>query len=126
LVLEFDIFAKIISFEPTFISEQEVSTKPEFSVLQNYPNPFNPATTIPFQVGGSQFMVNRPLHTTLIIYNILGQRVRTLLDEDKLPGDYRIIWDGKDEAGKEVSSGVYFYVVKVKNLVQTRKMTLIR
>jgi hypothetical protein len=122
----FDIFAKIISFEPTFVSEPGVSAKPKFSLLQNYPNPFNPVTTIPLKVSGSQSMVHTLIHTTLKIYNILGQKVRTLVDEDKLQGDYRVVWDGKDDTGQEVSSGVYFYVVKAKNLVQTRKMTLIR
>ena len=49
-----------------------------------------------------------------------------MVDEDKLPGSYQVIWDGKDEGGKEVSSGVYFYVIKVQDLIQTRKMTLLR
>ena len=122
----FDIFAKIISFEPTFVSEQGASAKPDFTLLQNYPNPFNPATTIPFTVNGSKSMVHSPIRTTLKIYNILGQKVRTLINEDKLPGSYQVIWDGKDEGGKEVSSGVYFYVIETKDLVQTKKMTLVR
>ncbi len=50
-----------------------------------------------------------PIRTTLKIYNILGQLVRTLVDEEKLPGRYEVVWDGKDDRGKEVTSGVYFY-----------------
>ncbi|MFH0931168.1 MAG: hypothetical protein V1890_04465, partial [Candidatus Zixiibacteriota bacterium] len=94
----FDIFGKIISFDQTFVSEQEALNKPELALLQNYPNPFNPATTIPFCLkaqsarGGSTF--KGPIHTTLTIYNLLGQKVKTLVEEDKLPDNYQVIWDG--------------------------------
>ena len=97
-----------------------------FTLAQNYPNPFNPATTIPYRVGGSQFTVHSPLHTTLKIYNILGQLVRTLVDEEKAPGNYKIIWDGKDNAGKEVGSGIYFYQLRTEEYTATKKMILLR
>ncbi len=116
----------------------------KFSLSQNYPNPFNPATTIPFTVHGSrktvnspvhttqksiygsQLTVNSPIHTTLTIYNILGQRVKTLVDEDKLPGEYKIIWDGKDDKGNSVSSGIYFYRLKAGEFTEVKKMLLIK
>jgi hypothetical protein len=97
-----------------------------FSLGQNYPNPFNPATTIPFQVYGSRFIVHSPIHTSLKIYNVLGQLVRTLLDEEKQPGNYQIIWDGKDQKGNEVSSGIYFYQLKSGDYKETRKMSLLK
>lgn len=97
-----------------------------FKLGQNYPNPFNPLTTIPFTVIGSQFIVHRPGHTSLVIYNILGQKVRTLVDEEKSPGNYQVIWDGKDQRGNEVSSGIYFYQLKAGNYKETRKMSLLR
>ena len=115
-----------------------------FSLSQNYPNPFNPATTIPFTVHGkrktenspvrttqslvnsSELIVNSPLHTTLTIYNVLGQRVKTLVDGEKLLGEYEVIWDGKDEAGKDVASGIYFYRLKVRGYIETKRMLLLK
>jgi subtilisin family serine protease len=107
-------------------SPEEHLVPTDYSLGQNYPNPFNPATTIPFclKVQGSTF--KDPLHTTLIIYNILGQKVRTLVDENKLPGRYVVIWDGKDEKCKEVSSGIYFYRLETSGFKETKKMILLR
>jgi len=113
-------------FSPTEVGEEFVSIPEDFSLGRNYPNPFNPSTTIPFTVYGSQFIVHSPIHTTLKIYNILGQLVRTLVDEEKKPGSYKIIWDGKDNSGKEVSSGIYFYQLKTEDYTTTRKMVLLR
>ncbi|MDH4222523.1 MAG: T9SS type A sorting domain-containing protein [candidate division Zixibacteria bacterium] len=111
----------------TGISNPDNPERPlSFELKQNYPNPFNPKTTIPFslKVQGSRF--NEPVHTTLIIYNILGQKVRVLMDEEKVSGDYMVFWDGKDEKGKEVSSGIYFYVLQFNDFKETKKMLLIR
>jgi hypothetical protein len=122
-----DIYAKVVDWNWTKVGEEEVVGLPNtFELAQNYPNPFNPTTTIPFTVSGSQFMVHSPIHTTLVIYNILGQKVRTLVDEEKLPGNYSIIWDGKDYSGKEVASGIYFYQLKTKDFSDTQKMVLLR
>jgi len=100
----------------------------DFSLFQNYPNPFNPSTTIPFTVRGKGqgVGVKSPIRTTLTIYNILGQRVRALVDEDKFPGEYKVFWDGKDGQGKDVASGIYFYKVKVGDLVETKRMVLLK
>jgi len=122
-----DIYAKVVDWSWTKVEEEEVVGLPNtFELAQNYPNPFNPTTTIPFTVSGSQFMVHSPIHTTLVIYNILGQKVRTLVDEEKLPGNYSVIWDGKDYSGKEVASGIYFYQLKTKDFTDTKKMVLVR
>jgi len=96
----------------------------DFSLRQNYPNPFNPTTTIQFRVGILGF--GETIYTTLKIYNIKGQLVRTLFDEEKLSGDYNIIWDGRDNSGKEVASGIYFYQLKTKDYTDTKKMVLLR
>jgi hypothetical protein len=113
--------------EPLDVEEEPSEILPKRFVLsQNYPNPFNPLTTIHFRVDGSQFVVHSPLHTTLVIYNILGQKVRTLVDEERLPGEYKVIWDGRDERGKEVSSGIYFYQLKTKDYTDTKKMVLLK
>ena len=106
--------------------EEEIQVPTFFSLSQNYPNPLNPSTTMPFQVGSLKFGVWRPIHANLTIYNILGQRVRTLVNENKLPGRYEIFWDGKDDKGKEVSSGIYFYQLKAGGFKETRKMVLLR
>ena len=113
------------SFTDVLIEKKEEGIG-KFSLSQNFPNPFNPSTTLPFQVKSWEFGVGRPVPTTLTIYNILGQRVRTLLDEDKLPGEYKVIWDGRDEFGKDVASGIYFYKLKSGDFSQSKKMLLLR
>jgi hypothetical protein len=106
-----------------------------FDLSQNYPNPFNPVTSIQYTVGSKQTKKADASsnHVTLKIYNILGQLVRTLVDEPKTPGSYEVIWDGKDEKGKEASSGIYFYRLNVRSLdletenyQKTKKMTLVK
>jgi hypothetical protein len=103
----------------------EENQKPiTFALFQNHPNPFNPATAITFNVQDSKFKI--PVHTTLKIYNILGQKVRTLVDEPKVAGGYEVIWDGKDDKGKNVASGIYFYQLTAEDYKKTKKMVLIR
>ncbi len=97
-----------------------------FRLEQNYPNPFNPSTTIPFQTCSRKLGAGSPIHTTLRIYNILGQLVRTLVDEEKQSGNYQVIWDGKNREGNEVSSGIYFYQLRAGDYKETRKMSLLR
>jgi hypothetical protein len=106
-----------------------------YTLSQNYPNPFNPLTSIQYTVGtshreaaddGRQTADNSTQHVTLKVYNILGQLVRILVDEGKLPGSYQVVWDGKDQNGEEVSSGIYFYKLKAKDYVETKKMVLLK
>jgi len=97
-----------------------------FTLSQNYPNPFNPSTTIPFQVYGSPSIVHSPIHTTFKIYNILGDLVRTLMDEKKMPGNYQVVWDGRDDEGEKVSSGIYFYRLEAGDYSEMKKMILIK
>jgi hypothetical protein len=107
--------------------EQDLLTGANTFVLnQNYPNPFNSSTSIPFKVNGSQPAEKGTIPTTLTVYNILGQKVKRLLNEEKLPGNYSIIWDGKDERGKDVASGIYFYQLKVGDFRLSKKMLLLK
>jgi len=107
--------------------ETEDRGKPsEFALSQNYPNPFNPATIIPFTVHGEQKTVNSSIRTTLTIYNILGQKVRTLVDEDKVPGEYQVVWDGKNDSGKKVGSGIYFYRLKIGDFSEAKRSVLLK
>jgi hypothetical protein len=102
--------------------EEQASIPRSVALLQNYPNPFNPDTRIHFTVNSGRF----PLRTTLKIYNIRGQLVRTLLDEEKKGGDYAVLWDGRDEKGKEVSSGIYFCRLSAGSSSEVKKMVLIK
>ncbi len=93
---------------------------PENLILkQNYPNPFNPTTTIEFELPSSS-------DVKVTVYNILGQEVKTLLNTHRNPGEYHVVWDGKDNSGKAVASGTYIYRVKAGEYVKSKKMVLLR
>ncbi|MCK4461020.1 MAG: T9SS type A sorting domain-containing protein, partial [candidate division Zixibacteria bacterium] len=94
-----------------------------FDLHQNYPNPFNPSTTISYTLRPTSGRLPR---TTLSIFNLLGQRVVTLVDKIQLPGTYNIQWDGATEAGRSVASGVYFYKLNRGQDSQSRKMMLLK
>ncbi len=87
--------------------------------LCNYPNPFNPLTTINYQLSEN-------CKVELVVYNLKGQRVETLVDETLESGDYSVIWDGKDDNCKSVSSGIYFYKLKTENNEEAKKMILMK
>jgi hypothetical protein len=93
----------------------------KFALYQNYPNPFNPSTSIRYFVGG-----DGPAEVSLRIYNVAGQLVKTLVDAERLPGEYQAIWNGKNEDNEEIASGMYFYKLKVSDYVETKKMVLLR
>ena len=86
---------------------------------QNYPNPFNPSTEIRFDLPTAR-------DVNLRIYNQLGQTVRTLVDHRMKAGAYSLKWNGDDEAGHTVASGVYFYNLDAGDFTQIRKMTLVK
>ena len=117
----------ILKITPTAVFENENLNLPQdFSLGQNFPNPFNPTTTIPFKVKSLEFGVGRPIRTTLIIYNVLGQEVRILVNENLNSGIYQVIWDAKNDRGEKVPSGVYFYRLKSGDVSEVRKMVLLR
>jgi hypothetical protein len=92
---------------------------PPYRLAQNYPNPFNPVTTIKFDIRDKG-------HVTIRIYDVAGRLVRTVLDENLKSGPYTATWDGRNESGAKVASGVYFYKLDTKGFVKTRKMVLLR
>jgi hypothetical protein len=97
-------------------------TPKEFTLSQSYPNPFNPVAVIEFTIGSE-----KPYsHISLKIYNITGQLVRTLVDEEKTPGTYTVTWDGRNNSNEEVASGVYFYELKSSNFRESKRMVLIK
>jgi hypothetical protein len=96
-----------------------------FELDQNYPNPFNPSTTIRFTIPSAQGgSVN--VRATLRVYNILGEAVKTLVDEPLAPGTYEKVWDGKDGQGNSVASGIYFYKLKAGDFSDTKKMVMMK
>ena len=90
------------------------------SLNGNYPNPFNPTTIISFSVAKTSSLVN------LEIYNLKGQKIKTLINEVLSVGSYSVIWNGTDENEKPVTSGVYLYKMKIGNYVSTKKMILMK
>jgi flagellar hook assembly protein FlgD len=90
----------------------------------NYPNPFNPETTIPYTVGGN--LNGSDVRVTLAIYDVLGQTVRWVVDERLKPGAYRAVWDGRDQTGRRLASGMYFYRLEAGAFNQTRRLMLLR
>ena len=95
----------------------------KFSLSQNYPNPFNPTTTIQFEIMNSANSTGGE-NIDLVIYNILGQRVKTLLSGFYSPGQYTAVWDGTDDYGSKQASGVYFYSIISDRTRVTKKMVL--
>jgi hypothetical protein len=108
------------------VKENNSTLPKDVSLSQNYPNPFNPSTTIPFRVESGQWGVAKTVHTSLTIYNLAGQKVRVLLDEEMMTGSYQAIWDGKDDNGQKVSSGIYFYRFKAGDNSETKKMIMLK
>jgi flagellar hook assembly protein FlgD len=94
-----------------------------WQLYQNYPNPFNPSTTIQFDVPEEAGRVPR---IAIQIFNILGQKVKTIERGNYDAGRYRIVWDGTNEGGRRVASGVYFYRILAGDFVHTMKMVLIK
>jgi photosystem II stability/assembly factor-like uncharacterized protein len=91
----------------------------KFQLHQNYPNPFNPNTTIRYDI------VHKAL-VKLVIYDMSGKQVRTLVNEVQATGERLVAWDGKDDNGQQVSSGIYLYELTAGDLRQSRKMALIK
>ena len=93
----------------------------EFGISGNYPNPFNPSTTIEYNIEHSG-------HVTLKIYDIMGRSVRTLVNEYKESGrpDYKVVWDGRDNSGQQVSAGLYLYTLKSNGMTSHAKMVLMK
>jgi len=107
---------------PTTVHTANKSEFPEtVRLIQNYPNPFNNHTIISYS-----FFSNKSEFVKLTIYNLLGEEVRILINENQSGGSYEIIWDGQDNSGKEVSSGIYYAELKTGGIRQMKKMALVR
>ena len=99
--------------------EDEKELPTDFLLKGNYPNPFNPSTTI-------NFVLPKRENVSIVIYNLLGEKVRELLREEKDAGEHFVIWNGKDDFERGVTSGVYFYLITHNRKVISSKMVLIK
>jgi hypothetical protein len=108
---------------PTSVAQTSDSTPgpEEFELAQNYPNPFNPSTTISFRLTNKM-----PKPTTLKIFNLLGQEIKTLVDEPLSEGKYEVVWDGRDDRNLLMSTGIYIYRLQIGSQVKVKKMTLVK
>jgi hypothetical protein len=106
------------------VKVEDESIPDEFTLYQNYPNPFNPSTSLQYAVSSRQYV-------TLKIYDILGNEITTLVNEEQSPGNYKINFDGTGlprgmSAGGGYASGVYFYTLKAGSYAETKKMILLK
>jgi hypothetical protein len=133
------ILFSIVGFATSASAQQARPTGKQdsgFNLEQNYPNPFNPETTIPFVLGEELFTEGRPAVVSVRIFNVLqqfitaptalnhpyGEGVPVLNLEYPYPGRFEAYWDGRDESGRHVASGVYFIQLAVNGKTQHRKM----
>jgi hypothetical protein len=110
-----------LSTQPGVLSEQAslAGVPKEFSLAQNFPNPFNPSTEIRYGLPVRS-------HVTVAIFNMLGQEVAKLIDQEQAEGFYTIRWDGRNRSGAMVSSGVYFYRIHAGSFVDLKKMIMLK
>jgi sugar lactone lactonase YvrE len=116
-------FTSQVEFIPgpvNYSSENVISQTSDFINVYNYPNPFNPSTTIFFNL-----TTENTEYTELSIYNLKGQKIRTLVSEVLPTGEHSIVWNGEDETGKQVGSSLYFYILKVNSKIEAVKKCLL-
>ncbi len=109
----------------TFTVTTEVDVDPEsllpnkYALYQNFPNPFNPITYI-------QYDLPEQTYVLVVIYDLMGRKVSTLINDIQNPGKYKVLWDGINSYGKLSASGVYIYQLQTQNTVMTKKMVFIK
>ncbi len=121
-VIEFDLEEiEEITFGPDVSVEEmvEIISKIPIKFIKNYPNPFNPKTTIMFDIGIAG-------KVRVEIFNVKGQKVKTLINEKMEVGKHSVIWEGRDRDNKSVSSGMYFYKISVNGDQRISKMIMLK
>jgi len=107
-------------FSSDVSSDEPTALPGQFRLQQNYPNPFNPTTTI-------EYDLSRQETVTLTVYDILGRKVKTLMDNrPQHAGRHWVVWNGADANGRPVSSGIYFYRLTAGAFSESRKMILVK
>jgi hypothetical protein len=117
--LDADLYIEKIGTGTSVESQPEVILPSAFALSQNYPNPFNATTVI-------SYSLQKNTNVKLVIYNLRGQKVKTLVDEQKPAGEYQVNWDGKNDSEEEVASGMYFYKLSAGDFSESKKMVLLR
>jgi hypothetical protein len=107
------------TFDTVGIEDETVPAAPTTALLPNFPNPFNPSTTLAFSLA-------EPGNVSLCLYNMRGQKINTLLNKTLAAGNHEITWNGTDDHGQSVASGVYMSVFKTGSHVETRKMLMLK
>ena len=102
-----------------YLIQNETLRPTQFELQQNYPNPFNPSTTISFGLPEN-------INVRLDILDISGRKIRTLIDASKEAGTYQVVWNGQDDYGKSVASGVYVYRIQAGDFVQSKKLLFMK
>ena len=123
-VIEQELYqlSKIKFTNPTNVealSSSKVQMADQFFLMQNYPNPFNPSTTIGFQM-------TSPGYVKVQIFNVKGEKIRTLVSQQYQAGMHHVVWDGTNDAQQLVSNGIYFYRMKFNNTSQTKKLLFVK
>ena len=102
------------------VDDEQGSILPyKFELSQNYPNPFNPVTTI-------EYSLPERSDVKIDIFNILGQKVKTLVNKDQVAGTYSVDWDGTDNDGQKIATGIYLYRIQTDHFIKTKKMLLLK
>jgi hypothetical protein len=114
-----EVAAGVIDLSTENIAYKLASSPESYSLNQNYPNPFNPETDI-------SYTLPKDCDVKLTIYNVIGQKIKVLVDEHQTAGSKSVYWDGKDEKGKQVASGIYFYRMKAGEFTDAKKMILMK
>jgi hypothetical protein len=110
---------KLTIAKPTGVIRQNEGLPRVFALEQNYPNPFNPSTVI-------RFAIPQTISTRIVVYDLLGSEVRSLINNEYNAGNYEVVWDGKNNLGQFVSTGVYIYRIQAGTFIATKKMMLLK
>ena len=116
---EYGCFYKYSTVTDVELYPHENIMNSDYLLSQNYPNPFNPTTTIEYEIPQQG-------NVQIIVYDILGRRIKELINEEKNTGNYFVIWNGKDNNDNNVSSGTYYYQIISGNNIQTKKMMIVK
>jgi hypothetical protein len=117
--LSYSSIQSLYDFMTDVKEDNEIKPPKNFRLTQNYPNPFNGQTNIEFQISNQSGV-------KLEIFNILGQKIRTLMNEEKSPGYYKVNWNGDNDFGNTVNSGIYFIKISADKFSDIKKMTLLK
>lgn len=121
-IQSWDTISTVISITSTSIPTKQGKTPERFALLQNYPNPFNPATTIAFLLPAHAQVYD----VSLEIFDLNGQRIRTLLKDNLTAGKHQAVWDGRNDKGNLTGSGLYIYRLRAGSFITYKKMLLLK